>query len=36
VTAGLGIVIDRISLDYAAEPLRGGRAISHRVGLRIR
>ena len=36
VTGGLGITIDRLSLDYALEPFRGGRPISHRVGLRIR
>lgn len=36
VTGGLGIVFDRISIDYAAEPFRGGRPVSHRVGVRLR
>lgn len=36
VTGGLGIVVDRISIDYALEPFRGGRPASHRVGLRIK
>lgn len=36
VTAGLGVTVDRFSLDYAMEPMRGGRPVSHRVGLRIR
>ena len=35
-TGGVGVVVDRISLDYAVEPTRGGRPASHRVGLRIR
>ena len=35
-TAGLGITVDRFSLDYALEPMRAGRPISHRVGVRIR
>lgn len=36
VTGGLGLTLDRISIDYALEPFRGGRAASHRVGLRIK
>ncbi len=36
VTAGLGFTVDRVSLDYALEPMRGGRPLSHRVGMRIR
>jgi hypothetical protein len=36
VTAGLGVNVDRFSLDYAMEPMRGGRPVSHRVGVRIR
>ena len=36
VTGGLGIVFDRISVDYAAEPFRDGRPVSHRVGVRLR
>ena len=34
-TAGLGISLDRFSLDYAIDPARGG-AVSHRIGLRMR
>ena len=36
VTGGLGITVDRISLDYAMEPFRDGRPVSHRVGVRLR
>lgn len=36
VTAGVGITIDRIAVDYAMEPMRAGRPISHRIGLRLR
>lgn len=36
VTAGLGLVVDRLAVDYAMEPFRNGYAISHRVGIRIR
>ena len=36
VTAGLGMLIDRIAVDYALEPMRGGRPMSHRLGVRIR
>jgi len=36
VTGGLGIVFDRLSVDYAAEPFRDGRPVSHRVGVRLR
>ena len=36
VTGGLGLTLDRISIDYALEPFRGGRPASHRVGLRIK
>lgn len=35
-TGGFGITVDRISLDYAFEPIRGGRPVSHRVGIRIK
>lgn len=34
-TAGFGVSLDRFTLDYAADPYRGGR-IGHRVGIRIR
>ena len=36
VTGGLGLTLDRISIDYALEPFRGGRPASHRIGLRIK
>jgi hypothetical protein len=36
VTAGLGLTVDRFSFDYAMEPMRGGRPVSHRVGMRIK
>lgn len=36
VTAGLGMTVDRIALDYALEPMRNGRPVSHRIGVRIR
>jgi hypothetical protein len=36
ITAGLGLTIDRFSLDYAMEPMRGGRPVSHRIGIRLR
>jgi hypothetical protein len=36
VTGGLGVTIDRLSIDWAAEPMRGGRPVSHRLGLRIK
>ncbi|MBL0938265.1 MAG: hypothetical protein IBJ03_05195 [Gemmatimonadaceae bacterium] len=36
VTAGLGVTVDRISLDYAMEPMRGGRPVSHRIGFRLK
>jgi hypothetical protein len=35
VTGGLGLVIDRLSIDYAIETL-GGSRVAHRFGLRIR
>lgn len=35
-TGGMGFTLDRFALDYAFEPMRGGRPVSHRVGLRIR
>jgi hypothetical protein len=35
-TAGLGVTVDRYSLDYAMEPMRGGRPVSHRFGFRIK
>lgn len=34
-TAGIGVSLDRFSLDYAIDPQRGG-AIAHRLGLRMR
>lgn len=36
VTGGVGLNVDRFSLDYAMEPFRGGRPVSHRVGVRVR
>lgn len=36
VTAGLGITVDRFSLDYALEPMQGGSPASHRVGVRFK
>lgn len=36
VTAGLGVTVDRFSFDYAMEPMRGGRPVSHRVGVRLK
>jgi hypothetical protein len=36
ITAGLGVSIDRIAVDYAMEPMRGGRPVSHRIGVRVR
>ncbi len=36
VTTGLGVSVDRIAIDYALEPMRGGRPVSHRLGLRVR
>ena len=35
-TAGLGLTVDRLSIDYAMDPTRGGRPVSHRIGLRFR
>ena len=35
-TGGLGITVDRFSLDYAIEPFLNGRSVSHRLGLRIK
>jgi hypothetical protein len=35
-TGGLGVTVDRYSVDYAIEPMRGGRPVSHRIGVRIR
>jgi hypothetical protein len=35
LTGGLGLSLDRWSLDYALEPFRGG-VTAHRIGLRIR
>jgi len=34
-TGGIGISLDRFSLDYAIDPQRGG-AVAHRIGLRMR
>lgn len=36
ITAGLGVTLDRYSLDYAIEPMRGGRPVTHRLGVRLR
>lgn len=36
VTAGIGVTVDRVAVDYAMDPVRGGRAVSHRIGVRIR
>jgi hypothetical protein len=36
ITAGFGVTVDRFLLDYAMEPMRGGRPISHRLGVRVR
>ncbi len=36
VTAGMGIAVDRFSIDYAWEPFRGGRPAAHRIGLRVK
>lgn len=35
LTAGVGLTMDRLSIDYAVETLSGSRA-AHRIGLRIR
>lgn len=35
-TAGLGLTVDRFSFDYAMDPVRGGRPVSHRIGVRVR
>ena len=35
MTAGLGLAMDRISLDYALETLSGSR-VAHRIGLRVK
>ena len=35
-TVGLGITADRFSLDWALEPMRGGRPVSHRIGVRLK
>gem|GEM_PF-816457 len=35
-TAGLGVTIDRFSVDWAVEPMRGGRPVVHRIGLRLK
>ena len=36
VTAGFGVAVDRVLIDYAMEPMKDGRPVSHRVGLRVR
>ncbi|MEI6739498.1 MAG: hypothetical protein WCK74_04220 [Gemmatimonadaceae bacterium] len=36
VTGGLGVQIDHLLIDYALEPMRGGRPASHRIGIRLR
>ena len=35
VTGGFGVSLDRVSLDYALDPVRGG-AAAHRIGIRVR
>ena len=35
-TGGAGLVLDRLSIDYAFETQSGGRPLAHRLGLRIR
>jgi len=35
ITAGVGLTIDRLSIDYALETLSGSR-LAHRIGLRVR
>jgi len=35
ITAGAGLTIDRLSIDYALETLSGSR-LAHRIGLRVR
>ncbi|MEO7996765.1 MAG: hypothetical protein ABI852_04930, partial [Gemmatimonadaceae bacterium] len=35
-TGGVGITLDRFSLDYAIEPFLNGRSVSHRLGIRIK
>jgi hypothetical protein len=35
ITAGAGLTVDRLTLDYALETLSGSR-VAHRIGLRIR
>jgi hypothetical protein len=35
-TAGLGVTLDRWSVDYALEPVRGGRPVAHKIGVRLR
>ncbi|WP_353268118.1 hypothetical protein [Gemmatimonas sp.] len=36
VTGGFGVTVDRFSFDYAFDPVRGGRPVSHRVGIRVK
>jgi len=36
ITSGIGVTVDRIAIDYALEPMRGGRPVSHRLGVRVR
>ena len=36
ITAGFGVSVDRVLIDYAMEPMKGGRPITHRLGLRVR
>jgi hypothetical protein len=35
ITAGAGLTVDRLTLDYALETLSGSR-VAHRIGLRVR
>ncbi|MFN9794897.1 MAG: hypothetical protein ACK57A_01310 [Gemmatimonas sp.] len=35
-TAGFGLNVDRFSFEWAVEPMRGGRPVVHRVGIRLR
>ena len=36
ITAGFGVTVDRFSIEYAIEPMRAGRPVGQRLGLRIR
>ena len=36
VTGGMGLMIDHVLIDYALEPMRAGRPVAHRIGIRLR